>query len=90
MGDVYNDLDRYQQIAKELKVSVLVVVRRASHLNLISKEAYFNFYQERQHQEINQVRENSGGNFYATQNLRVGRRFADAIINDTREGNTLL
>jgi len=30
-----------------------------------------------------------GGDFYATSNLRIGRRFAEAVVRATREGKLL-
>jgi hypothetical protein len=34
-------------------------------------------------------RSSSGGNFFATQSVRVGRRFARAVVTSTMEGQTL-
>lgn len=85
---IHNDSDRYQTVAKKFKVSELVVIRRALDLNLISKDDYFNFYKERQQQE-NKNKSNTGGNFYYTQSLRVGRRFANAIISNVQAGTLL-
>ncbi|WP_449355240.1 ImmA/IrrE family metallo-endopeptidase [Virgibacillus natechei] len=82
-----NEENRYQHIAKKFKVSELVVVRRALDLNLISKDEYIAFYQKRTQRE--KTKGSTGGNFYATQNLRIGRRFGEAIVNDTKEGNLL-
>jgi Zn-dependent peptidase ImmA (M78 family)/transcriptional regulator with XRE-family HTH domain len=84
---VRKDEDRYQQIAKKFKVSELVVVRRASDLELISKDEYFDFYKARQQQE--KKKSSGGGDFYNTQSLRVGRRFANAVVNYTKAGKLL-
>lgn len=84
---VKNDEDSFQQIARQFKVSELVVVKRALDLKLISKEAYFEFYESRIIH--NKPPTSPGGNFYATQSLRIGRRFAEAVISDARRGNLL-
>lgn len=91
MFHIWNGLrkeeNRYQKIAREFKVSELVVVRRALDLKLISKDEYTEFYRNRTQSE--KVKGTTGGNFYATQNLRIGRRFAQAIVNNAKEGNLL-
>ena len=92
--DMWQQVSRYEdcfkQIARNFKVSEIVAARRALDLKLITKDEFFKFYQacyiERRYQE-NQ--DTSGGNFYATQHLRIGRRFAEAVIRATKEGTIL-
>lgn len=76
----------FQQVARNFKVSEVVAARRASDLGLIEREAFFEFYRARERRE---PRPPSGGDFYLNQNLRVGRRFASAVIRATREGRLL-
>jgi Zn-dependent peptidase ImmA (M78 family) len=78
----------HQEVARHFKVSVLVAARRAKDLGLITREEFFSFYDsylsdERRRRE---EAEDEGGNFYATQARRIGRRFAEAVIRATREG----
>jgi len=81
----------YQAVARHFKVSELVVVRRALDLELITKNEYLDFYRGYQREEraaaASQGQE--GGNFYANQNLRIGRRFARVVIGAAREGKLL-
>lgn len=79
--------DRFQLLARHFKVSEIVVARRALDLNLITKDEFFDFYQHRITDE-NDV-DSSGGDFYATQTFRVGRRFIETVIRAIREGKLL-
>jgi Zn-dependent peptidase ImmA (M78 family) len=78
-----------QAIARHFKVSELVAARRAIDLNLITKAEFLDFYREYQEKERHVSRAQEGGNFYATQNLRIGRRFAEAVVRAAREGRLL-
>lgn len=79
--------DPFQSVAHHFKVSVIVAARRALDLGLITthrfKEFYENYLQSERHK--NAVR-GEGGNFYAMQNLRLGRRFSEAVMRATAEG----
>lgn len=85
--DVVQDADRYQIIARHFKVSELVILRRAFDNDLISKKEYFEYY--RQMSNRTKPRKNSQGNFYATQSLKLGRRFSQAVINNVKSGKLL-
>ena len=88
--NVRQEPERFQAVARHFKVSELVAVRRALDLGLITKSEFRDFYrdyQEKEHRAAAQGQE--GGNFYATQNLRIGRRFAEAVIRAAREGKLL-
>lgn len=85
---VRQDPDQFQTLARRFKVSELVVARRALDLSLITKDEFNDFYQaylEREHRRASQ----EGGNFYATQNLRLGQRFATTVVRAVREGKLL-
>jgi Zn-dependent peptidase ImmA (M78 family) len=86
---VRNDLGPFQSIARRFKVSVLVAARRALDLSLINKKAFFEFYDDYQTDERRRRQKKDGGDFYANQNLRVGRRFGSAVIRAAREGKLL-
>ncbi len=82
--------DTYQKIAREFKVSVIVAARRTLDLGLIDREAYFEFYKkyvedERRRKE----RRTNGGNFWNSQNVRLGRRFGAAVARAVKEGRLL-
>jgi hypothetical protein len=77
-------------LARRFKVSELVVARRALDARLITPAAFFSFYRTYQEEERRRAaRRPSGGDFYATQNSRVGRVFADAVARAVKEGRLL-
>ena len=87
--------DRFLMIAKQFKVSPLVIARRALDLKLISKPEFFKFYKTDRDEFLRRKKklksnDKSGGNFYATQNARLGRPFSAAIVRATREGRILI
>jgi Zn-dependent peptidase ImmA (M78 family) len=86
--EVRDDENPYQTLARRFKVSPLVVARRALDLEMISKTKFFIFYNQYQAEWQQQKlhKKKSGGNFYTTQNVRLGHRFAYAVVCATREG----
>lgn len=82
-------LDRTaQRIARTFKVSTLVALRRMLDAGRIDR-ATFRAEYDREATRLRNRSKTSGGNFHATQAVRVGRRFAHALVVDTFEGNTL-
>ncbi len=82
--------NEFADIARQFKVSELVAARRVLDLRLISQAKFHDFY--RSYLVDVQRRESvraSGGNFYATQSLRIGRRFAETVVRAAREGRLL-
>jgi Zn-dependent peptidase ImmA (M78 family) len=79
----------FQFLARHFKVSPLVAARRALDLGLIARREFFEFYREYQEDERRQKRKSSGGDFYATQGMRIGERFAHAVIRAVKEGRLL-
>ncbi len=84
----------FDAIARWFKVSPLVAARRALDLRLINKAAFFVFYnqykEEWQQQKARTKASKKGGpNFYDVQDVRLGRRFAYAVIRAAREGRLL-
>ena len=77
----------FQAIASRFKVSEVVAARRALDLRLITWDQFWDFYRENQARR--DVAPSGGGNFYANQDFRVGRPFAAAVVQATREGNLL-
>jgi Zn-dependent peptidase ImmA (M78 family) len=87
---VRQHLKRYQAVARQFKVSEIVAARRLLDLQLITKRSFLDFYrayEEREHRAMARAQE--GGDFYATQHLRIGRRFAEAVVRAAREGELL-
>jgi Zn-dependent peptidase ImmA (M78 family) len=82
--------ERFSDLALRFKVSEIVAARRALDLGLVTKSTFFSFYERYQDRWFNAThKKQAGGDFYATQNLRVGRRFAEAVVRATREGRLL-
>lgn len=81
--------DIYQLLAKKFKVSEIVCARRLLDLGLITQEDFFDFYEDYQREVRTRLTRQEGGNFYATLNLRLGRRFREAVIQAVQEGKIL-
>ncbi len=79
----------FETVARRFKVSPVVAARCALDLGLISREAFFTFYQDYQEQEHQKRAKSSGGDFYTNQNSRVGERFAVEVIRAAKEGRLL-
>ncbi len=77
------------RLARRFKVSQLVILRRYRDLGKLTSDDFWNEYAI----ELDRLRalapSAGGGNFYATERVRVGKRFARALIQSTLEGNTL-
>lgn len=69
---------------------MLVAARRALDLRLITRNSFLEFYRAYLEDERRKsATPSEGGNFYASQNLRLGRRFAEAVVRATKEGKLL-
>ncbi len=79
--------DRYQALARQFKVSQIVVARRAMDTGLVSKREFFDFYEAYQERRRQRSAEGSGGNFYYNQNLRVGKRIARIVATAAEAGS---
>jgi Zn-dependent peptidase ImmA (M78 family) len=87
---ISRDSNRFQAGARRFKVSEIVVARRLLDLELISKNEFLDFYRNYMDQEHRAaVKGGGGGDFYATQNLRVGQRFTEAVVRAAREEKLL-
>lgn len=84
------EADPFQAIAKEFKVSPIVAARRALDLGLIDQPRFFAFYQAYQTDERRTAaKAKGGGDFYNNQNVRLGKRFARAVMLAAKEGRLL-
>ncbi|MGA2071156.1 MAG: ImmA/IrrE family metallo-endopeptidase [Sedimentisphaerales bacterium] len=89
-SSIRSNPERFQFLAREFKVSALVVALRSLHLDLITKKEFMMFYHDYLNDERRKsARRKDGGDFYANQNLRVGHRFASAVIRAAKEGKIL-
>jgi len=84
--DLRAALDR---LAKHFKVSTLVVLRRIYDAGGLTQEAFWRAYREELSRLLEIQRAGSGGDFYLTLGVRVGKRFARALVANTLEGQTL-
>jgi len=87
---VQDEPDRFQRIARNFKVSEIVVARRALDINLINRKTFLEFYETYQKKErLAAASRTDGGDFYANQNLRICQRFASTVIRAVKEGKLL-
>ena len=70
----------FEALGRSFKVSPVVAARRAMDLKLIERSAFFEFYGRYIDREHRGGATSSGGNFYNTQNARVGKLFADHVM----------
>ncbi len=81
-------LDALAELARTFKVSTLVVLRRLADGEFISRTQFQAAYKLEMARLMDVVR-SGGGNFYLTQQVRLSRRFARAVVISTLEGQTL-
>lgn len=83
---VKQERDVFERLARQFKVSPIVAGRRAMDLRLIGRDAFFNFYNEYTQRERDRTKASGGGDFYNTQNTRVGPTFALSVMRAALEG----
>jgi Zn-dependent peptidase ImmA (M78 family) len=76
------------RLARRFKVSTLVILRRMHDAGAVSRAQFGEAYAA-EVKRLLAVERKSGGNFYPTQTMRVGKRFARSLIANTLEGQTL-
>ena len=75
------------RLARRFKVSTLVVLRRIHELGALTKQQYWDTYNE-ELDRLHTVAQDSGDNFYASTGARIGKRFARAVLAATLEGRS--
>jgi Zn-dependent peptidase ImmA (M78 family) len=83
---VKHEGDPFERLARHFKVSPIVAGRRAMDLRLVGRDAFFKFYKEYTQRERERVKTAGGGDFYNTQNTRLGQSFALAVMRAALEG----
>ncbi|WP_442482734.1 ImmA/IrrE family metallo-endopeptidase [Aeoliella sp. SH292] len=74
-------------LARRFKVSPIVIARRARDCGLLSSEQFFAFYRRYMSRERERhERQEPGGNFWNTQNTRIGRRFGRTVVAAAQAG----
>jgi Zn-dependent peptidase ImmA (M78 family) len=82
--------DAVNALAKQFKVSPIVAARRALDEALISRKAFFDFWEDHKAKEgFHQKKKPGGGDFYRNQEVRIGHRFGDAVVRAARAGKLL-
>ncbi len=77
-------------LSRVFKVSPIVIARRALDLGLMTKPAFFKFYDDYiSEYKDKKEKQTSGGNFYATAKKRISLRFASYVNNAVKENNLL-
>jgi len=83
-ADLRDELDR---LARQFKVSTLVVLRRMHDAGALETDRYWAAFQE-ELKRLKKAAKGSGGDFYLTLGARVGKRFARALVISTMEGRS--
>lgn len=84
-NDLHDEIDR---LAREFKVSTLVILRRIFDIGGLDRKSFHDLY-EKQYSRLMKITGGQGGDFYRTQSVRAGKRFTKALISSTLEGQTL-
>ncbi len=87
LRDASNLTEQYGEVSGHFKVSTIVAARRMLDVGLINLDDFFAFYKRWKRKEIaEQNKGGSGGNFWNTQNVRIGHPFGAAIGRAVGEG----
>jgi Zn-dependent peptidase ImmA (M78 family) len=76
-------------LARQFKVSTLVILRRLREAEILGKEEFWATYDAESKRLAGIKRPSTGGDFYRTLNTRVSRQFAQAVVTSALEGQTL-
>lgn len=89
-ADVSDSERRFDLIARHFKTSRVVAARRALDAELMTRTAFFQFWEAYQAEEYSAAQSTSdGGDFWNTQGVRIGRRFSHAVVNAVQDGRLL-
>lgn len=79
--------DETDRLARRFKVSTLVILRRIHDVGGLSREAFWQAYEE-EIARLCALPKGSGGDFYLTLGARASKTFARALVISTLEGRT--
>lgn len=88
-GKARQSHDPHQHLARHFKVSTVVAARRALDAGLVTREAFFRYYEENKAKHWGGAKSadgSSGGDFWNTQRWRLGTGFAAAVSRAVVEG----
>jgi len=80
--------EELDHLARWFKVSTLVILRRLHDAGKLTREELWQAY-NKEVDRLLAISKQAGGNFYLTLPARVSRRFAQALVTSTLEGQTL-
>ncbi len=80
-------IEEIDRLTKTYKVSSLVVIRRLLDGGVIGKRQFEEIWQK-ELGRLKKLPRKSGGDFYRTANVRIGKQFAREVIASTFEGQT--
>lgn len=83
-GELRAELDR---LAKQFKVSTLVILRRMHDSGLLVGAVYWKAY-EQELARLREVAAGTGGDFYRSVGARASKRFARAVVTSALEGRS--
>lgn len=75
-------------LARQFRVSTLVVLRRAYEFDVISRTQFFALLKQEQHNQTPK-KTTKGGDYYRTLRSRHSPRFIEALLGDVRQGGTV-
>lgn len=93
-GDYQGELTPQEltRLARRYRVSTLVILKRLFDAHFLGWDDYRERYEAEREAMIELAKrrrgENSGGNYYNTQPLRLSRQFARAVVASTYQGDT--
>jgi Zn-dependent peptidase ImmA (M78 family) len=89
-NEVWKNNPNIKNAARFFKVSEIVIARRALDLGIITKQVFYEFYEDYTNREFTKKEnQGDGGNFYATTRRRLGVAFAAHINNAVKSGKLL-
>jgi Zn-dependent peptidase ImmA (M78 family) len=91
LARVQDDAEPISLLVRYFKVSSLVILRRLKDLGEIDAATFRKLYKKEEARFAlikSKQQASGGGNYYASKNVQVGRRFASALIGSTLEGRT--
>jgi Zn-dependent peptidase ImmA (M78 family) len=89
-NEVWKNNPNIKNTARFFKVSEIVIARRALDLGIITKQVFYEFYEDYTNREFTKKEnQGDGGNFYATTRRRLGVAFAVHINNAVKSGKLL-